>query len=431
MIRVAWQGLLARGWRAVLSSLGIALGVAVLSGTLIVSQTADRAGITGPDIDLVRTIMAFTGGVALIVGAFVISQLGVRNLARHPQRTAATASAVLIGVALMSLVSVIMASTRAAIEPEYARSLYDFEVRAADGGPPLDPGAEVRLRAIPGLTTVVTQTCTAGGVDGDLVCAMDPARIGDVFALEMVAGRMSDVGEGGIAVSHMHAKASGLALGSPVTVTLPGGTRTLRVRAVYRSYFFLGAPLMAPAEYAALGGDPAPWAVYLRAIAGADPRQAIKAATGGQVSDRDAELRRLLEQSTNVTWVYRMLTGFATMIGLLGVVNILALSIVERRRELGMLRAIGMDRRQIRAMVRAEAIATGAVGAIAGLAIGALLGWAATAILTNSSVPIKFTLPVTVLGGIAALVILASVAASVLPARLASRGSPLRAIASE
>jgi putative ABC transport system permease protein len=104
---------------------------------------------------------------------------------------------------------------------------------------------------------------------------------------------------------------------------------------------------------------------------------------------------------------------------------------VERRRELGLLRAIGMDRRQIRSMVRAEATVTAAVGTLVGIGLGTWFGWAAVKVLENSSVPVRFTVPAGTLALIAVLVTLVGVAAATVPARLASRVEVLRAVTSE
>jgi putative ABC transport system permease protein len=125
------------------------------------------------------------------------------------------------------------------------------------------------------------------------------------------------------------------------------------------------------------------------------------------------------------------LTALAALVGLLGIVGTLALSIVERRRELGLLRAVGMQRRQVRSMIRAEAVIVALVGAVLGIGLGVLFGWAAARVFAHSSSPTEFTVPVGGLAAVAVLVALAGVAAAVLPARLASRVDVLRAIATE
>jgi putative ABC transport system permease protein len=121
----------------------------------------------------------------------------------------------------------------------------------------------------------------------------------------------------------------------------------------------------------------------------------------------------------------------AALVGLFGIVGTLVLSIVERRRELGLLRAVGMQRRQVRSLIRAEALIVVLVGAVLGIGLGTVFAWAAAGVFEHSSSPTKFTVPVGGLAAIAALVVLAGIAAAVLPARWASRVDVLRAIATE
>src|SRR4030095_3524643 len=107
-----------------------------------------------------------------------------------------------------------------------------------------------------------------------------------------------------------------------------------------------------------------------------------------------------IKQINNSTSIYRALTGLAALVGLFGIVGTLALAIVERRRELGLLRAVGMQRRQVRSMIRAEAVIVALVGAVLGLGLGTLFAWAAARVFEHSSSPTEFTVP---LGGLAAI----------------------------
>jgi putative ABC transport system permease protein len=150
-----------------------------------------------------------------------------------------------------------------------------------------------------------------------------------------------------------------------------------------------------------------------------------------EVRDRAGVSAPVFANVENATHVYQVLTGLAALVGLFGVVNVVSLSIVERRRELGLLRAVGMDRRQLRSMLRAETLIIAVLGAAGGIAIGTGFGWALARVVGHATWPIRFTVPVGTLGVVAVLTALAALAAAALPARLAGRVDMLRAIASE
>jgi len=174
----------------------------------------------------------------------------------------------------------------------------------------------------------------------------------------------------------------------------------------------------------------------LRAMAGADLNVVRSAVVAAIAPYPDLQVRDRIEahnlaQIRRAGAVYRTLTGLAALVGLFGIASTLALSIMERRRELGLLRAVGMQRREIRTMIRAEALIEAIVGAVLGLTVGGLFGWAASRVLEHSSQPTEFTLPYLTMAATAVLVALAGIRAALVPARLASRVDVLRAIASE
>jgi len=133
-----------------------------------------------------------------------------------------------------------------------------------------------------------------------------------------------------------------------------------------------------------------------------------------------------LEQIDAAAWVYRALTGLAVLVGLFGIINVLALSLVERSRELMLLRAVGLDRGQVRAMVRAEAMVVATVGVGGGIGLGVLFGWATARVLEHGSQPIRFDLPAGQLAVIAGSALVAALIAAALPAAWAGRLPVLR-----
>jgi putative ABC transport system permease protein len=428
-----------------------ALPVAVATGQGPLILAGAALSLTG--LRLLGPLLA--GRLASAAGRPVASALrmpgvfGRLNAVRNPERTAATASALAIGLALLAFITILSASAKAPLLREYARDRADFQLWPAASqeagnqkpgprGEPMNPAIVARLRALPEVAAVVPVHCVPGTrTDQRAVCAADPATIAEVKDLEMVNGSLADLGPGALGVSQRDATAAGWTTGSAVTIHAAGGSRAFTVKAIYSTTTTFGTYLMAPADLAQLGAGATTPTVYIRAAA-ADPAAARAAVAriaadypGVEIHDRAEFHQPDIKQINNATAIYRALTALAALVGLFGIVGTLALSIVERRRELGLLRAVGMQRRQMRSMIRAEAVIVALVGAVLGIGLGTLFGWAAAKVFEHSSSPTEFTLPVGGLAAIAALVVLAGVAAAVLPARLASRVDVLRAIATE
>jgi putative ABC transport system permease protein len=401
-----------------------------------------------------RVARPLAGAVGLPVARWLrlTGALARQNAMRSPDRTAATASALTIGLALVSFIAVLSSSTKAFVDAEFDRtpdvSVVNGEVGA--GGAKLDaPGAVppaviARLRALPEVGTLVPVAGTVGTVAGIQagVQAADLSAFTRVQGLDVTAGNLADVSPGGLWVRDDSAAAGGLTVGARVPVELAHGRRVLTIRAVYRheSYASTSLPryLIGRSDYAALGGSANPGSLLIRAAVGVTPEAAraavARAVAGGGsliVEDRGTERRDAVGQIDTYTSLYLALGGLAALVGLFGILNTTALSIVERMRELGLLRAIGMDRGQIRAMIRAEAVIVAAVGAVPGIALGTLFGWGAAKVLEESSAPTAFTVPIAVLALIAVVAAGGGVLAAVLPARWASRVDVLRAVASE
>jgi putative ABC transport system permease protein len=259
-----------------------------------------------------------------------------------------------------------------------------------------------------------------------------------VQGLDVRAGSLADVSPGGLWVIDDIASARGLTVGSRVPVTLARGTRTLTVRAVYRHETYASSSLprflIGAADYAAPGGTSSPGAVVMRAADGVTPRAAraaVARAVAGGGSLIVADRRQAVAQIDVVASLYLALSGLAALVGLFGILNTTALSIVDRVRELGLLRAIGMDPHQVRAMVCAEALIVASVGTSLGIALGIFFGWGASSALADSSAPTAFTVPVATLAAVAIVAAAGGVLAATLPARWAGRVDILRAVASE
>jgi putative ABC transport system permease protein len=428
-----------RNWRIVVGMLALAGGLAMLPIAVATWQgplLVPGAALTLLGVRLLGPL--FAGRVADTVGVpfrGVVGGLGRRNAARSPDRTAATAATLMIGLALLTLINVLFASVERPMLDDYHRDHTDFQVWTAGADPyvsrtrPTDPEVIRRLRVLPELSSVVVVNCFDNTANG-AVCAADPAEIARVVDLEIVHGSLTDLSIGGVGVS----EESGYTLGA----ALPVGGASIPVKAVYRANGNFDNYLMTPTVLARTAARTYPGNALLRVASGVDMGAArgavlreVASFPDVEVHDRDEFHEHDLDQIRGAGAVYRTLTGLAALVGLFGVASTLALSVVERRRELGLLRAVGMQRRQVRSMVRAEGVIVALVGAALGLAVGTLFGWATAEVLSHSSQPTVFTLPIGTLAACVPLVALAGLLASAVPARLAGRVGVLRAISTE
>jgi putative ABC transport system permease protein len=438
---------------AVLTSVGVAaVPFAAVTGTgpvLLPAAALTLAGVRllGPwaAAPLVRLVGLPVARVLRLPGA-----LARINAMRSPDRTAATASALMVGLALVSFVTVLFTSTKAFLDAEVARTPAFTVISGSttstgkQAGSPVADGLLMRLAALPELSAVVPTRSTLGTAAGTEaeVTGVDLNDFARVRGLDVTAGSLADVSRRGLWVVDDVAADHGWTVGSRVPVNLGQGSRTFTLRAVYRheSYVSTSLPryLLGSADYAALGGDTAVGAALLRVADGVAPAtaraavdRAVAALPGLVVEDRAQVRRETVGQVAQAASLYLALTCLAVLVGLVGIVNAMSLSVVDRVRELGLLRAVGMDRRALGRMVRAEAFITGCVGAVLGIGTGTLFGWGAAKVFEHSSAPTRFTAPVAVLALVAAVAAAAGVVAAALPARSASRVDVLRAIAAE
>jgi putative ABC transport system permease protein len=419
----------------------------VESRSLLAGTAAVALGVLalGPALawSLARLLAAPIRRVAGVVGT-----LAAGNAARHSRRTAATMLPLAIGLALVAFLTTLAAGTKASAAAGLDRILRaDFRLEAAGAGmhqPLLSPEVAERLAGLPELAAVAAFRGAAATVAGREVglTAADPVRLGQVLSLRIVDGALADLAPGAIAVSREVATDLDLAVGAPVTVRTPGGGRVLAVRAVYdtagldafaRQELPLADYLVTPADLRSIAGGGGLTMVLATRRAGVG-REAARAAIARAIRDHPTvevatagELRRRATAAIDPTLrlLYSLL-GLAVVVGLAGVVNTLALSILERTRELGLLRVVGMDRRQVRSMVAWEAVIVAAVGAVLGVGLGAFLGWA-----VSLDLDLPPTIPVGQLVLVTAATTLVAVAAATLPARRAARLDPVRAVAAE
>jgi putative ABC transport system permease protein len=450
------------------SRLRLGLGVVVLAlGALNLS----RAWTADGDTDAVPTVGL--GALLLIVGAIVIGpvlagpsirvlgaalprlrgvtgRLATENAARSPKRTSATASALLIGVALVGFITVFASSATASVRAEVDRGFRaDFVVQSTSSGfgPPSGFSAEVaeQVAAVEGVDLVtavgfggVEITYPDGSEATQFLTSIQPGTITAVLEPRMSEGAITDLSEGGVLIDRQVADRNDVFVGDRVTLTGPGGdSRELTVQGLSDDTTLLGFVTVARPTFADLFPEVLDVQVIGSVEDGADLDgilDAVEAAVAGtpslNVLDRDAFIGDLADQITSfVNLIYGLLV-LSIVIALIGIANTLSLSINERTRELGLLRAVGMDRSQLRSAVRWEAVLISVLGTLVGLGVGLTVSWALVTSLSGFGLS-SFSLPVRDLAVIVVVAALLGTLASVRPARRGARLDVLDAIATE
>ena len=371
--------------------------------------------------------------------AGVAGGLARRNAMRNPGRTAATAAALMIGIALVAFSAVLGAgmreSTTGALEKQVRA---DYVIVGQDGWSPIGPEAVQAAGALPGVEVATGLVQDRGRAFGEDVSVdgVDQARIAQVLGSDYAEGSDEDLarlGSGGAIVTDKLAERKDLEPGDRFAVTSIEGKRlSLTVAAISKPDKFnplgLGDVTIARSaydeaftaereRYAFVSGAGVSQGELERALA---PFADVKLQSKGEfVTDQAAWVDQILG-------IFYVLLGLAVIVSLFGIVNTLALSVLERTRELGMLRAIGMTRRQVRRMVRHESVVTALIGAVLGIAVGLFLAALATTALSDEG--LRFAVPTGSLIAFTVVAAVAGVLAAIGPARRAARLDVLRAL---
>ncbi|MFI9324856.1 ABC transporter permease [Kitasatospora aureofaciens] len=368
----------------------------------------------------------------------VSGKLAEQNALRNPRRTGATASALMIGLALITGLTVAGHSAQQAMGKEATKGTSaDYKVtNSAFNG--LDPAVSAQVAKVPGVAAAAPLTSGSLDVRGHfaVITGTEPAAFDKVANLEFRDGALRDIVPGAIAVSTEFAEQARLALGDtidPATGT-PEAGKKLTIVGVYTK---------SPAAGEALGtlGDVLPHTGTKKLdsiLVKAEPGKAgslehgIREALGNspllKVQNREQIIKADGGAIATVLNMMYGLLGMAVVIAVLGVVNTLALSVSERTREIGMLRAVGLDRSGIKQMVRLESVVISLFGALLGIGTGIFLAWAGGSLMTTSMSMYETALPSGQLGLFLGLALLIGVLAAVWPARKAARLNMLRSI---
>ena len=422
---------------SVVTAVGVAALLAGLGGELAlvgVGALATFAGVAVLGPVLARPVAKVFGLPLRLRG--LSGELATRNATRNPKRTARTAASLMIGVALVGFMTVFAASAKTSmagsLETEFTGT-HIVQAGGSDTMSGLSPDLADELRTTPGVDVVSQSRMSRAVIDGsatDAFYAFDATTVDEVFVLGSVEGDLDSLGADGIAVSAEHAVEQGWTIGSTVPATFPSGDTTLVVEAIYTSGTdWVGSMFVDLDALRANGGNELDYRVYVSGDEAAINSVAA-AYPSADVLDKDAFLDVVSTEIDTMLAMFYALLMLAVVIALLGIANTLALSIHERTRELGLLRAVGMGRSQVRSTVRWESIIIAVFGTTLGLAIGTFFGWAIVRAMADEGID-TLTVPIGSLAVVTVIAALAGAMAAVMPARRAAKLDVLNVLVTE
>ncbi|GGS12148.1 membrane protein [Streptomyces aureoverticillatus] len=447
--------------RAVIGSVVAAGGAAALIGCAASSDTATSASLLGLGVvlSLVATVVAgpllVRPVIRVLGGAFPalfgsVGRMSQRNALRNPRRTGATAAALMVGLALVGGLSVASASMTKSFDDQIDKTLgADFVVQN-NAFMPFPPEVTKKVSETDGAGVVVRSRFTPLKLrmpDGETVkstAAGFGKQLDEVVKSTYTQGSSAQaLAPGRLAMDQDYAKDHDVRVGSVLPVEFPGKRKAELTVAALTDNEGTEAPGMQGGLFMGLGTlekhvpDGQDSAVYVNAAPGTEADTLRDRLDGAldpypQVQVRDqADYKKLIrEQIAVMLYLVYALLGLAIVIAVLGVVNTLALSVVERTREIGLLRAIGLARRQLRRMIRLESVVIAVFGAVLGLALGLVWGVSMQQVLELQGLK-AFAVPWSTIVAVVIGSVVVGIVAALLPALRASRMNVLEAIAHE
>jgi putative ABC transport system permease protein len=390
---------------------------------------------------LVRPLAAIVGWPARLVGG-AAGKLARGNSVRNPGRTAATAAALMIGIALVTFVAVLAngmkASNREAIEDQIAS---DYVVTAQDGFSPFVAAAGDAVAEAPDAELVSNVRSDLGkvGDNSTYITGIEPDTILETYRFDWKEGDdsvASGLGENGAIVDANFAEDNDIAVGDTISILTPSGERLEQeVMGLYEPppfYPLLGGVSVTKERFDSAYERPRNQFAFIN-VAGAPSdgttaalEQAVAGFPDANVQTREAWIDQQDEDFNQFLTMLYVLLALSVIVSIFGMVNTLVLSVYERTRELGMLRAVGMTRRQARRMVRHESVITALIGAALGLPLGVFLAALVTRALQEFDV--RFSIPWGQLVFFAFIAVLVGILAAIMPARRAAKLNVLRAL---
>jgi putative ABC transport system permease protein len=435
----------------------LAVAVAALGALSLVNGVAGDGGIQAVGLGvLLIFIAAVLFGPVLarptveLIGAplpavkGVVGQLARQNAARNPKRTAATASALLIGVAIIAFFLAFNSSLRASIDNIVDDQFVgDFAVNTGSfgfGG--LPPEVSERLNDLPEveIATGIRGVQARIADSNTFATGVDPVPAFELFDLAPTQGTADDLAEPDtIAVFEGRAQDKGWSLGDEVDVGFPQheGAVPLRVAMIYANKEIAGDYTIGFRTLDKYVPDPADFVVFARLADGVDPdeaRPALEAVTDdyptGELLDIEQYKDATAEQFTPILGLVTVLMLLTIIIAVLGIMNTLALSVLERTRELGLVRAVGGTRRQVRTMIRWESVVIAVLGSTIGLGLGLFFAWSIGKALEEDGFT-TYQVPYVGVAAVVVVSVLFGMLAALYPAWRAGRLDVLDAIATE
>ena len=438
---------------------GLSGGLATIAASVALLLIGLLAGGLSTGIRLLAVgvgALALFGGVAMLAPTLVPPLVGVLgrpsrrlggaagglaqgNAARNPARTASTASALMIGLALVTLVGVLAAGLRSRFEDSVNKVFVaDYAITATNNFSPISVASAEAVRRVPGVNVVAGVRAGSARVLGSTtnLTAPEPGA-SRVISVDWTAGNRQTperLGTRGAFVSKDYADAQHLRVGSSVTIETPSGAvlhqTVIGIANPPKGGSPYGSVAISSATFDAAYPNPQNLYTFIDMQGGVSPAntQALTAALSGFPDAKlqtKAQFTRNQEQGLNslLNLLY-VLLSLSIVVSLFGIVNTLVLTVFERTRELGMLRAVGMSRRQVRRMIRHESVITSLLGAALGIPVGVVL-----ALLVGAAIKYPaFTIPVGTLVVFVVAAIFVGVVAAILPARRAGRLNVLEAL---
>jgi putative ABC transport system permease protein len=443
-----------RAQRLVAGAIVTAIGVVMLLVGLFVrpisGATALIALVAGGALLLFLGVASLSstvaGPVARVIGwpikrlFKVPGALARENVARTPRRTSSSASALMIGVALVSGTAVIASSLRASVVDALESAVTADYIVTDPTFIGLSPAVAEGLAGVPEIEAVTPVRFISGQVDGDTkgFGAVDPVAFDQLVNLGLVDGTVADLGTDELLLQEGPARDIDASVGSTVDVTFQNGAqRTLTVAGIYSDANF-GNWLISLDTLESVSDAPArDLFVIARLADGVDPvagdtavRSAMEAFPQADVQSNAEFLQAQEDQINQLLLIITMLLAFAILIAILGISITLALGVFERTREIGLLRAVGMNRRQTRRSVRWEAVIVSIFGALVGIVVGTFLGVVVTIALPDSFIN-RLDFDPTIIVVILIGAVIAGLVAALYPSYKASNMNVLDAIATE
>ncbi len=410
-------------------------GAAVGVGAVFIGMTLLTPWLSRPLVNLIGLSWSWSFS----------GRLGRRNAARNPRRTAVTADALMIGIALVTATATVLTSAKASLEDYFSDNvqaeLFVTGPLTAAVQASFDPAIMDQLRAVEGVEAVADSYYDIAMIDGaerHVTTGSDLDGLIALFGGTVAEGSVSDLREDEIALDAASAESAGVGMGDTVTVLFSRGeqAREFTVAAIlsdndntggwyvtqtYAEEFYTPKPTLAIIDVAD-GADIAAVTAGIETVIAAEPEIGVH--------NHDEYLAQVTVLFDFAIIAIQLLLGLAIVVAVIGVVNTLVLSVLERTRELGMLRAIGMTKGQTIRMVTAESVTIAVFGALLGIGVGLGLGWALQQALRDEGVEV-FAVPTEMIIGYLAAAVLVGLLAAIAPAARAAKVDILGAVAYE